>query len=69
MTTDEAIRRIEDHMQVHRIGEYPHIKLAVALNMALDALRAQKTTTKLDRSRWEGVRVVRKPRGKAVPCL
>lgn len=52
METGEAIRRIEDHMKVHRIGEYPHIKLAAALNMALDALRAQQTPAKLDRSRW-----------------
>lgn len=52
MTREEAIERISDHMEVHKIGEYPHIKLAVALNMALDALRAQQTP--LDRSRWEG---------------
>lgn len=53
MPTEEAIKRIEDHMEVHKIGEYPHIKLAVALNMALDALRAQQTHANLDRSRWE----------------
>lgn len=44
MNEREAIERIRDHMEVHRIGEYPHIKLAEALNMALDALRAQQTT-------------------------
>ena len=54
MTNEEAIERISDHMEVHKIGEYPHIKLAVALNMALDALRAQQTPATLDRSRWEG---------------
>lgn len=48
MTKEEAIERIEDHMKVHKIGEYPHIKLAVALNMALDALRARHTLAKLD---------------------
>lgn len=54
MTREEAIERISDHMEVHKIGEYPHIRLAVALNMALDALRAQQPPARLDRSRWEG---------------
>lgn len=54
MTTEEAIKRIEDHMEAHKIGEYPHIRLDVALNMALDALRTQQTHAKLGRSRWEG---------------
>lgn len=52
MTREEAVERISDHMEVHKIGEYPHIKLAVALNMAIDALRAQRA--KLDSSGWEG---------------
>ena len=39
MTKEEAIARIKDHMERHRIGEYPHIKLAEALNLALSALR------------------------------
>ena len=39
MTKEEAINRIEDHMEVHHIGEYPHIKLKEALDMALSALR------------------------------
>ena len=39
MTRKEAINRIEDHMEVHHIGEYPHIKLKEALDMALSALR------------------------------
>lgn len=41
MTEGEATKRIVDHMAVHKIGEYPHLKLAEALNMALAALRAQ----------------------------
>lgn len=41
MNEREAIERIRDHMKVHRIGEYLHIKLAEALNMAISALRAQ----------------------------
>ena len=39
MTREEAIARIKDHIEHHRIGEYPHIKLAEALDMALSALR------------------------------
>ena len=39
MTREEAINRIEDHMAVHRIGEYPHIKLKEALDMSITALR------------------------------
>lgn len=39
MTREEAIARIKDHIERHRIGEYPHIKLAEALDMALSALR------------------------------
>lgn len=38
MDNAEAIRRIEDHMRVHGVGEYPHIKIAEALNMAISAL-------------------------------
>ena len=39
MTREEAINRIKDHMVAHHIGEYPHIKLKEALDMALSALR------------------------------
>ena len=42
MTVEQAIERIEDHMRAHKIGEYPHIFLADALDMALDALRSQR---------------------------
>ena len=41
MTREEAINRIEDHMLVHKIGQYPHLKLKAALDMAIAALRAQ----------------------------
>lgn len=41
MTHEEAIRRIKDHMRVHRIGEYPHMMLAEALNMAIEAVEKQ----------------------------
>ena len=39
MTREEAIDRIKDHMVAHHIGEYPHIKLKEALDMALSAIR------------------------------
>ena len=39
MTIEEAIKRIQNHMEVHRIGEYPHINIGEALTMAIDALR------------------------------
>lgn len=39
MTIQEAIKRINEHMSIHHIGQYPHIHLAEAMQMALDALR------------------------------
>ena len=36
---ERAIEQIKDHMRVHRIGQYPHVYIADALNMALDALK------------------------------
>lgn len=38
MDINEAFRRIQDHIRVHRIGEPPHIKIREALDMAVDAL-------------------------------
>ena len=46
MTREEAIRRIQSHMRNHHIGEYPHIYIKEALDMAIDALREQ------EESRW-----------------
>lgn len=46
MTAEEAIRRIEDHIRVHGIGERPHIRIAEALYMAIDALEEYKGTEK-----------------------
>lgn len=42
MTAEEAIKRIKDHMDVHRIGEHPHIKLSEALNMAISAIGSRR---------------------------
>ena len=44
MTTEEAIKRIRQHMAAHRIGKYPHIYIGEALTMAIAALQE-----KLDR--------------------
>ena len=38
MTRKEAVYRIENHITVHRIGLYPHVKLGEALNMAIESL-------------------------------
>lgn len=38
MNPQEAISRIRDHMTVYRIGEYLHVNLAEALEMAIKAL-------------------------------
>lgn len=46
MTRGEAIKRIKEHIDVHRIGYYPHIKLREALNMAIAALRKQEEREK-----------------------
>lgn len=42
MTREEAIRRIKEHMIHHHIGEYPHIFIGEALEMAIDAMREQE---------------------------
>lgn len=47
MTNEEAIGRIQDHMMHHRIGQYPHLKLEKAFNMAIKALRNQPTGNQL----------------------
>lgn len=39
MDINEAIKRIQDHIRVHHIGEAPHIKIGESLAMAIDALR------------------------------
>lgn len=54
MTREEAINRIKDHMVVHHIGEYPHIKLKEALDMALSALLpvSREQVEKVWRGKW-----------------
>ena len=39
MSVAEAIKRIQNHMEVHRIGQHPHIYIGEALTMAIDALK------------------------------
>ena len=55
ISREEAINRIEGHMAVHHIGEYPHIKLKEALDMALSALRpvSRGQVEKVWRGEWE----------------
>lgn len=55
MDNTEAINRIKDHIRIHHIGEYPHIKIAEALNMAISALENDNNScNKLEviRGRW-----------------
>lgn len=54
MTREEAIERIKDHIEHHRIGEYPHIKLAEALDIALSFLRpvSREQVEKVWRGEW-----------------
>ena len=54
MTREEAINRIKDHMKVHHIGEYPHIRLKEALDMSITALRpvSREQVEKL-RGEWQ----------------
>lgn len=42
MEINEAIKRIEDHMHVHKIGEYPHAYLGEALDLAITALKEKE---------------------------
>ena len=55
MNREEAINRIENHMEVHGIGEYPHIALKEALDMAITALRpvSRERVEKVWRGEWE----------------
>ena len=42
MNIEEAIKRIQNHIIVHRIYAYPHVYIGEALGMAIDALRQQE---------------------------
>lgn len=44
MDRQQAIWLIKDHMEHHKIGEYPHILLGEALNMAIAALTQPNET-------------------------
>lgn len=39
ITAEQAIKRIENHIRVHHIGQLPHIYIGEALDLALEALR------------------------------
>ena len=56
MTWEEAISRIQDHMERHRIGKYPHIRLKEAFELALSALRpvSREQVEKMWRGEWIG---------------
>ena len=51
MDRQQAIWLIKDHMEHHKIGEYPHILLGEALNMAIAALSPQNEPLTLEQLR------------------
>lgn len=55
MIKEEAIARIQDHMEHHHIGEYPHIKLEEALKLAITALRGptREQVEKVWKGEWK----------------
>ena len=56
MTRKEAALRIEDHMEVHRIGKYPHLEIKTALDMALEALKKpSREQVEQMRGEWVGM--------------
>ena len=57
MTRKEAVYRIENHIAVHRIGLYPHIKLGEALNMAIEALQEPEIVHCKDCKYWIRARI------------
>lgn len=56
MTNREAVLRIEDHMDVHKIGQYPHTKIAEALTIAITAIRALEQQEQNEPLTWEQVK-------------
>lgn len=57
MTREEAVYRIENHIAVHRIGLYPHVKLGEALNMAIEALKEPEIVHCKDCVYWKAARI------------
>lgn len=57
MTREEAVYRIENHIAVHRIGLYPHIKLGEALNMGIEALKEPEIVHCKDCKYWIRTRI------------
>ena len=43
----EAINRIKEHMRIHGIGQHPHVYIAEALNLAIEALEKTDPAWKL----------------------
>ena len=43
----EAINRIKEHMRIHGIGQPPHVYIAEALNLAIEALEKTDPAWKL----------------------
>lgn len=54
MTREESIKEIEHTVECCKMYLPEDDPRILALNIAISALRAQQTPTKLDRIRWEG---------------
>lgn len=61
MDRQQAIWLIKDHMEHHKIGEYPHILLGEALNMAIAALSPP--------NEWVSVEQAMPPEHETVLCI
>lgn len=51
MNNREAILRIKDHMEYHKIGEYPHVHIKEALDLAIVALE-KDIPKKINKQSW-----------------
>lgn len=56
MTEKESIKRIENHIEVHHIGKYPHMRINEALCMAITALMEKEQRGNPDRLTVEELR-------------
>lgn len=67
MTIEEAIKNLEKCLEyLEGIGPRATRENVEAVRMSIEALCARQTPAKLDRSRWEGVRILSRSCSKMV---
>ena len=59
MKIEEAIRRIEDHMRVHRMEEERAVLITEALGMAIEALKEKLAADKNEPLTFDELRKMR----------